>query len=137
MRITMADCSADQDRRKVKGYSLFRGRPAVRSVDQDMPSYLVECYVPNSRSRELPETAARVREAAQALTAEGARVRYLRSTFLPSDELCLHLFEADSADRVGEASMRAGIQPERVVEAVIVACNDAVGGTPPWQHSER
>jgi hypothetical protein len=30
-----------------------------------MPSYLVECYVPNFRSRELPETAARARDAAQ------------------------------------------------------------------------
>ena len=102
-----------------------------------MPSYLVECYVPNSRSRELPETAARAREAAQILTAEGAQVRYLRSTFVPSDELCLHLFEADSADRVSEASKRAGIEPERVVEAVTVACNDAVGGTGPWHHNEH
>ena len=102
-----------------------------------MPSYLVECYVPNSRSRELPETAARAQEAAQILTAEGAQVRYLRSTFVPSDELCLHLFEADSADRVSEASKRAGIEPERVVEAVTVACNDAVGGTGPWHHNEH
>ena len=102
-----------------------------------MPSYLVECYVPNSRSRELPETAARAREAAKSLTAEGAQVRYLRSTFLPSDELCLHLFEADSADWVSEASKRAGIEPERVVEAVPVASNDAGGGTQPWHHSEH
>jgi hypothetical protein len=95
-----------------------------------MPSYLVECYLPHFRSCELPETAARAREAAKALTAEGGQVRYLRSTFVPSDELCLHLFEADSADRAGEASRRAGIEPERVVEAVTVACNDAVGGAP-------
>ena len=102
-----------------------------------MPSYLVECYVPNLRSRELPEMVARVRAAAQILTAEGAQVRYLRSTFVPSDELCLHHFEAGSADWVSEASKRAGIEPERVVEAVTVACNDAGGGTPPWHHSER
>jgi hypothetical protein len=102
-----------------------------------MPSYLVESYVPHFRSGELPEAASRAREAAQALTAEGAQVRYLRSTFLPSDELCLHLFEADSADWAGEASRRAGIEPDRIIEAVIVACNDAGGGAPPWQHSKR
>ena len=50
-----------------------------------MPSYLVECYVPNFRSRELPETVARVRAAARSLTAEGAQVRYLCSTFLSRD----------------------------------------------------
>ena len=102
-----------------------------------MPSYLVEHYLPHSRSCELPETAARVREAAQALTAEGAQVRYLRSTFVPSDELCLHVFEADSVDWVSEAIQRAGIEPDRVVEAVTLACNDAVGGAPPWQHGTR
>jgi len=102
-----------------------------------MPSYLVECYLPHSRSCELPDAAARAREAAQALTAEGARIRYVRTTFVPSDELCLHVFEADSAEQVSEAIRRAGIEPERVVEAVTVACNDAVGGASPWQHGKR
>jgi hypothetical protein len=95
-----------------------------------MPSYLVECYMPRSRSRGLPDTAARAREAAQALSAGGAQIRYVRSTFVPSDELCLHLFEADSADQVSEASRRAGIEPDRIVEAMTVARNDAVGGAP-------
>ena len=102
-----------------------------------MPSYLVESYLPHFCAGALPDTAARAREAALALTAEGVRVRYLRSTFVPSDELCLHLFEADSADRVGEAIRRADIEPERVVEAVTVACNDEVEGAPPWLHGRR
>jgi hypothetical protein len=84
-----------------------------------MPSYLVESYHPQGRSGELPEAAARARRAAQGLWAEGKRVRYLRSALLPGDELCLHLFEADSATLVSEASERAGISPERVVETVL------------------
>jgi hypothetical protein len=84
-----------------------------------MPSYLVESYHPRGRSAALPEEAARARSAAQDLWAEGKRIRYLRSALLPGDELCLHLFEADSAGLVSQASERAGISPERVVETVL------------------
>jgi hypothetical protein len=84
-----------------------------------MPSYLVESYLPHGRSEELEAAGARARGAARALSAEGKRVRYVRSALLPGDELCLHLFEADSAALVGEASELAGIAAERVVEAVL------------------
>jgi hypothetical protein len=84
-----------------------------------MPSYLVESYHPQGRSAALPEAAARARRAAQSLWAEGKRIRYVRSALLPGDELCLHLFEADSATLVSQASERAGISPERVVETVL------------------
>lgn len=84
-----------------------------------MPSYLVESYHPQGRSAALPEAAARARRAAHGLRAEGKQVRYLRSALLPGDELCLHLFEADSATLVSQASERAGISPERVVETVL------------------
>jgi hypothetical protein len=84
-----------------------------------MPSYMVESYVPHGRSEELEAAGARARGAARALSAEGKSVRYLRSALLPGDELCLHLFEADSAALVGEASELAGIAAERVVEAVL------------------
>jgi hypothetical protein len=95
-----------------------------------MPSYLIEAYLPRSRSAELPATVSRLRRAAESLTAEGTRVRHLRSTFLPGDELCLHLFEAESAATVGEASRRAAIESGRVVRAQPVAPNDAPGGAP-------
>jgi hypothetical protein len=84
-----------------------------------MPSYLVESYHPRGRPAALPEEAARARSAAQGLWAEGKRIRYVRSVLLPGDELCLHLFEADSTSLVSQASERAGISPERVVETVL------------------
>lgn len=79
-----------------------------------MPSYLIEGYLPRSRSAELTESVARLRCAVEALTAEGVRVRHVRSSFLPADELFLHVLEADSAEAAGQATSRAGITPERM-----------------------
>ena len=95
-----------------------------------MPSYLIESYLPRSRSSELPAVVTRLRRATETLTAEGTHVRHLRSTFLPTDELCLHLLEAESAATVGEASRRAAIEPARVVQALAVTSTDAPGGAP-------
>ena len=93
-----------------------------------MPSYLIESYLPRSRSGELPAVVGRLRGAAEALTAEGASVRHLRTTFLPGDESCLHLLEAESAAIAGEASRRAEIEPARVVQALPVASTNPRGG---------
>jgi hypothetical protein len=83
-----------------------------------MPSYLIEGYLPRSRAAELTESVARLRRAAEALTAEGIRVRHVRSSFLPADELFLHVLEADSVEVAGEATTRAGMSPERITEEV-------------------
>jgi hypothetical protein len=85
-----------------------------------MPSYLIEGYLPRSRAAELSETVARMREAADELTAEGITVRHVRSSFVPADELFMHVLEAPSAEAAGEATRRAGIAPERISEAVPV-----------------
>jgi len=105
---------------KVRGFSPFLRGVAGRSVDRAMPSYLIDAYLPRSRAGELNELITRLRAAAEQLTAEGMPVRYVRSSFLPTDELFLHLLEADSAEAAGEATRRAGIAPERIVEAVPV-----------------
>jgi hypothetical protein len=49
---------------------------------------------------------------------EGIAVRYVRTTFLPDDETCFHIFESASEDAVGEACRRAGIRSGRIVPAV-------------------
>ena len=112
------------------GDSLFRRALPGHSFVSAMPSYLIESYLPRSRSNELRALVERLRSATEALTAEGARVRHLRSTFVPNDELCLHLLEAESAAMVGEASRRAAIEPARVVQALSVAPSEAPGGAP-------
>jgi hypothetical protein len=82
-----------------------------------MRSYIVETYVPRGRGAEVA-TARRAREAARALAAAGRQIRFLRSTFLPSDELCFLVFEAESKTVVSEAAARAAIEFERIIDAV-------------------
>jgi hypothetical protein len=83
-----------------------------------MPSYLLETYVPRARTDELAEAAARARDTALRREADGRRNRFVRSTFVPSDEIGVLVFEAESADAVGEVARRAAITYERIVEAI-------------------
>ena len=86
--------------------------------EADVPMYLVEVYVPRSRADEARATGIRAREAAEELASENASIRYVRTTFLPDDETCLHLFEASSAEVVEEATSRAELGRVRVVSAI-------------------
>jgi hypothetical protein len=85
-----------------------------------MSRYLAELYLPKTRFDDLREIAVRARSAAEEMTLEGTPVRYLRALFLGKDETCFHLYEADSAELVLEASRRAAIPVERVTEALDV-----------------
>ena len=80
-----------------------------------MPSFLIEVYLPRSSADEARGTARRARAAAEQLTLEGTPVHYVRTSFLPDDETCFHLFEAVSADAVDEVSRRAELRRARVV----------------------
>ena len=85
-----------------------------------MPSYLVEGYFPRSRAGELTGLIAGLRAAAEEMNAEGMRVRHVRSSFLPADELFLHLIEAESAEAAGRLTERAGITLEWITESLQV-----------------
>jgi hypothetical protein len=80
--------------------------------------YLVELYVPRRAQATIVDAADRARLASEQLTNEGKHVRYVRTIFLPQDEICFHLYEAQAADLVDEASLRAQIAYERIVPAV-------------------
>ena len=82
-----------------------------------MPRYLVETYVPRTDADAARAAGRRARAAARQLSREGKSVRYVRTTFLPRDETCFHIFEAGSEQDARNAAARAGIQPERVLEA--------------------
>ena len=83
-----------------------------------MPSYLVETYIPRSRADDAHEVARRACAVAEAMSAEGTAVRYIRTAFVPADETCFHFFEAASDDAVEEACRRAGISSARIVPVV-------------------
>jgi uncharacterized protein DUF4242 len=85
-----------------------------------MATYLVEAYMPRSHAREARAAGRRARAAADDLSREGRPVRYVRTTFLPDDETCFHLFDAVSAEAVEEVSRRAQLGRARVVSAVVI-----------------
>jgi hypothetical protein len=79
-------------------------------------TFVVEMYLPRGRAGERSQLDRRAREAATSLSAEGVPVRHVRSVFVPEDEMCLCFFEAPAAAVVAEASRRAGLSYERIVE---------------------
>ena len=82
-------------------------------------TFLVEAYEPRGRGAEaLSALEARARAAATELSRSGSRTRYVRTMFLPEDELCLHIFEAPSREAVLEAARIAGLADARITEAV-------------------
>lgn len=83
-----------------------------------MPDYLVEVFQPSLRESDVAAISARARLAAEELTREGIPVGYLRSIYVPGDESCFHLFVGPSLAAVTEASRRAQLEPQRIVEAL-------------------
>jgi hypothetical protein len=80
-------------------------------------TYLVEAYISKSDANGPVGIADRALLASKEMRREGTFVRYLRSIFVPQDETCFHIFEAGSEQDARNAAARAGIQPERVLEA--------------------
>jgi hypothetical protein len=83
-----------------------------------MPTYLLEAYMPRSQAQGARAAGRRARAAADELSRQGVPIRYIRTTFLPDDETCFHLFEASSAEVVEQASRRAELGRARVVTAI-------------------
>ncbi len=89
-----------------------------------MPKYMVERHLPGITSDQLSAAAARAKSTTAQMSEEGTPIRYLRSTFVPSEEKCYCLFDGPSADAVEQANKRADIPYERVVEAMHIASED-------------
>lgn len=81
-----------------------------------MPSYIAESYLARTRGGELSSLAARARDAAQSLAEAGQEVAYLRSAFVPEDEVCLHWFIASTPALVTEFGRLAKLEFDRVIE---------------------
>jgi hypothetical protein len=83
-------------------------------------TYLLECYKPGLERAEVESASGRALAAAANLRAEGTKVEYVGAILVPEDEVVFHVFAAESADAVREASVRASVEYERVVESVAV-----------------
>ena len=80
-----------------------------------MTRFLVEAYTPASVA--IAELEARARRAADDLAEGGTDVRYVHAIFVAEDELCLHLLDAATVEDANALIQRAGISPDRIVEA--------------------
>ena len=78
-----------------------------------MRSFLVETYVADD-----PSAQAEVRRQAVRAASLAGDVRLVRTTFLPADEVALHVFEAPSAEALEHAATRAGLRYDRMVGAL-------------------
>jgi Protein of unknown function (DUF4242) len=84
-----------------------------------MAEFLVELYLSSADPTALANTAQRAQRAAARLTADGTPVRFVRSIFVPSDETCLFLYEAESIDAVRAAALRAGLSVDHLAETAV------------------
>ena len=82
--------------------------------------YLLECYKPGLERAEVESATDRALAAAAKLREEGRKVEYVGAILVPEDEVVFHVFAAESPDAVHEASVRASVEYERVVESVAV-----------------
>jgi hypothetical protein len=82
-----------------------------------VPEFLVELYVARSNGWAIARCTARAHAAAEALSRSGTRVRYVSSIFVPEDETCFLLYEAESAEAVRTAATQARLPFDRVAQA--------------------
>lgn len=78
-----------------------------------MTTYLVEAYLADH-----PSAVDDARTAARRAAEVAPGIRHLRTTFLPRDEMVLHLFEAPSEADILAAASSAALTIDRITEAV-------------------
>jgi hypothetical protein len=83
-----------------------------------MAVYMVERDLPGITMDQLAAAQRAAIETGEQFTAEGKNVRYIRTTFVPSEASCRCLFEADNAELVKEVNETAQIPFTRIVEAL-------------------
>jgi len=82
-----------------------------------MSVYMVDRSLPGITMEQLAAAQKAAIETGKRLTAAGKRVRYIRSTFVPSEAHCMCLFEASNPELVKQLNDEAKIPYTRIVEA--------------------
>lgn len=93
----------------------------MRCARPPQSCYLAEVFAPHAGVEARRAEADRVRAATAALAADGARVRFLYSVFVPADETAMHLLAADRRATVEHALRDAGLEADRINRAFAVA----------------
>jgi hypothetical protein len=93
-----------------------------------VPNFVVERYRSRSDPDSLRAVADLLAASVRHVSPEGTSMRYVDTIFLPGDETCLHLFEADSAADVRAVLRYAGLEADRVVPAEQIEPPDVGSG---------
>ena len=83
-----------------------------------MAEFLIECYAARTDGAAIERDEQRARLAAGELTREGTPIRLVRSIFVPEDETCFYLYEAETVEAVREAARRAALPSDRIAKAI-------------------
>jgi hypothetical protein len=82
-----------------------------------MPVYVADRNLPGITMDQLAGAQKAAIDISQRFTEKGHPVRYIRSMYVPGDDRCMCLFEADDPEAVKAVNDEAGIPYTRVVEA--------------------
>ncbi len=96
----------------------------------ELETYLVEAYLPRTSPGGADAVAARARAVAAQMRRDGTAIRFLRSFFVPEDELWFGFYQARSIDEVAEATSRADLVPGRIQPAVDDGASVRAKGAP-------
>ena len=84
-----------------------------------MPTFIAETFVPATHADDVQSATDRLSQLDGASARSAAiGVTYVRSTFVPGDEVCFHIFEAGAAEDVVRAATSLGVRLDRVSQAV-------------------
>jgi hypothetical protein len=92
-----------------------------------VPTYLVERYWPGVTTERLLQALERGRVLIEQMCDEGALVRDISCTFIPSEEVVFSVYESPSATAVARLNERAGIPVSRIVEAIAITDDQRPG----------
>lgn len=82
-------------------------------------NFLAEWYLPDLAETTVDDIVSRLDAAAAAVSDQGSRVRLVVTLSVPTDEVLYGVFDADSADAVGAACLRAGVPHQRLSPHVV------------------
>ncbi|MGD0084471.1 MAG: nickel-binding protein [Acidimicrobiales bacterium] len=83
-----------------------------------MHEFAAEQYLSGADTAAAKRDASIARIAAEQMAREGISIEFVRSIFVPEDETCIHIYQADSIEAVREVAARAALRFDRVSEAI-------------------
>jgi hypothetical protein len=101
--------------------------PHLRRLPAPVATFLVEHYWPGVTVGAFKEAERRLAASVAAMRREGMEIRTVAATLVPSDEAAYWIVDGGSREAVARAFSAAGLQVERIVDALELRATHAVG----------